>query len=371
MAKVISQSIFTSNTSESRSWQSYITSGAIHTLLILALFLITFPTLRDMARPAEHVVIVAPVIPEYKPKVIPRPVVRPNLTPKVVQQPSVPPKPVVQPPVVKPPEIKQQMIVKAPEVKALPPAGPPLPAARLPAPAPPKPEVHTGVFNSERELAKADRVPNEVKVGGFGDPNGVKPALSQPSPVLMARVGGFDRPEGDGQTGGGGHHAVGSVRASGFDSPGDANGRPGGTGPRSSVKTGGFGDSAGVAGGTGVHAGSVRTGGFNDSTVAPLPTRPAQASVAAPPTTPVQVLFKPKPAYSAEARNLKLEGQVALEVVFGANGSVRVLHVIRGLGHGLDEAAQQAATQVKFRPATKDGAPVDTSATIYIMFELT
>jgi TonB family protein len=138
------------------------------------------------------------------------------------------------------------------------------------------------------------------------------------------------------------------------------------------VKTGGFGDSAGVAGGgTGVHGGAVRTGGFNDSTVAPPPTRPSQVAAAAPTTTPVQVLFKPKPVYSAEARTLKLEGQVALEVVFGADGSVRVVHVIRGLGHGLDEAAQQAATQVKFRPATKDGAPVDTSATIYITFELT
>jgi hypothetical protein len=37
----------------------------------------------------------------------------------------------------------------------------------------------------------------------------------------------------------------------------------------------------------------------------------------------------------------------------------------------LDEAAQQAAMQVRFKPASKSGAPVDTNATISITFELT
>jgi TonB family protein len=85
----------------------------------------------------------------------------------------------------------------------------------------------------------------------------------------------------------------------------------------------------------------------------------------------VEILFKPHPSYSAEARNLHLEGQVSLEVVFQASGAVKVVRVIRGLGHGLDEAAQQAALQVRFKPATRSGAPVDTNATISITFELT
>jgi TonB family protein len=96
---------------------------------------------------------------------------------------------------------------------------------------------------------------------------------------------------------------------------------------------------------------------------------PARAT--SPTVTPVEILFKPKPVYSQEARNLRLEGQVELNVIFTATGSVRVMSVIHGLGHGLDEAAQQAAMQVRFKPATRDGVPVDTNATIYITFQLT
>jgi TonB family protein len=68
---------------------------------------------------------------------------------------------------------------------------------------------------------------------------------------------------------------------------------------------------------------------------------------------------------------LKLEGEVSLEVVFAADGSVQVVRVVRGLGHGLDESAQRAASQIRFRPSTRDGVPVDTRATIHITFELT
>jgi TonB family protein len=93
--------------------------------------------------------------------------------------------------------------------------------------------------------------------------------------------------------------------------------------------------------------------------------------VAVAPTTPLEILFKPRPSYSAEARGLRLEGEVSLEVVFQANGAVKVVRVIKGLGHGLDEAAAQAAVQVRFKPAMRSGAPIDTSATISITFELT
>jgi TonB family protein len=82
-------------------------------------------------------------------------------------------------------------------------------------------------------------------------------------------------------------------------------------------------------------------------------------------------LFKPKPVYTQEARDLKLEGQVSLEVIFQASGVVRVIRVLHGLGHGLDEAAEQAAQQIRFRPATRAGVPVDTAATLYITFQVT
>ena len=187
-----------------------------------------------------------------------------------------------------------------------------------------------------------------LKVGGFGDPNGVAPSAdSRPSAMMMAKVGSFDMPAGEGNGGGGGHSAAGGVRQTAFGTIGQSEGTPGGTGHSSGVRTGAF--------------GKPETAGQ------PAPrSRPAE-----PVFTPVEIISKPKPAYTEEARNLKLEGQVSLEVVFLSSGSIRIVRVVHGLGHGLDEAAQQAALQVRFRPATRGGVPVDTSATIHITFQLT
>jgi TonB family protein len=74
--------------------------------------------------------------------------------------------------------------------------------------------------------------------------------------------------------------------------------------------------------------------------------------------------------YTEEARRLQIEGEVLLQVLFAANGEVRVLQVVRGLGHGLDESARQAAANIRFRPALRDGSPVDTTAIVHIVFEL-
>jgi TonB family protein len=225
--------------------------------------------------------------------------------------------------------------------------------------------VKTGAFE-DLQTAKAAVAPKQVVVGGFGDPHGVQSSETQkPQPVLMARVGSFDSASGAGQAGGGGHLDNGGVKQSGF---GNASSAPSSGNGKANVQTGGFGDStAGIAHGSG---GAVRSTGFGDTVAAAAPMRKA-APASSPSFTPVEILFKPRPSYSTEAREMHLEGQVSLEVVFQASGSVKVVRIIKGLGHGLDEAAQQAALQVRFKPATRAGAPVDTSATISITFELT
>ena len=86
--------------------------------------------------------------------------------------------------------------------------------------------------------------------------------------------------------------------------------------------------------------------------------------------TPVQIVEKPQPQYTKEARDLKIEGEVHLKVMFQADGSVRVLQVVQGLGHGLDEAAEAAAQKIRFRPAQRDGRPCDMTATVHILFQL-
>jgi TonB family protein len=77
--------------------------------------------------------------------------------------------------------------------------------------------------------------------------------------------------------------------------------------------------------------------------------------------------LKPSPAYTDEARALKIEGEVVLEVEFTATDEVRVLRVVNSIGHGLDEMAVRAAEQIQFKPATRDGRPVDYRAHVTIV----
>lgn len=87
-------------------------------------------------------------------------------------------------------------------------------------------------------------------------------------------------------------------------------------------------------------------------------------------TRPVEILSKPRPSYTEEARALRLEGEVVLEVLFTASAEARVVRVLHGLGHGLDEAAITSAARIEFRPALEAGKPVDQTATVRIRFEL-
>ena len=90
-----------------------------------------------------------------------------------------------------------------------------------------------------------------------------------------------------------------------------------------------------------------------------------------PPDSPVEVEFKPTPAYSAEARDARIEGTVALDVEFSASGTVHVIRVIEGLGYGLDDLAVSAAEQMRFSPAVRNGQRVDTRAVVHIVFRMT
>ena len=89
-----------------------------------------------------------------------------------------------------------------------------------------------------------------------------------------------------------------------------------------------------------------------------------------PPTNSVEITYKPQPVYTSEARSLKLEGEVLLEVMFSANGTLHVNRVVKGLGHGLDEAAIAAANKMRFKPALRNGQPVDSTAVVHVSFQM-
>ncbi len=85
---------------------------------------------------------------------------------------------------------------------------------------------------------------------------------------------------------------------------------------------------------------------------------------------PLEILFKPRPAYTEEARRAHVEGDVVLEVLFTGSGDLRVLRVVRTLGYGLETKAIDAAAKIRFRPAGADGHPIDTVATVRISFQM-
>ena len=114
--------------------------------------------------------------------------------------------------------------------------------------------------------------------------------------------------------------------------------------------------------------GTVATGGFGSEQVVHSGPKIAQAE--GPATTAVEITYKPQPVYTDEARSLKLEGEVLLEVTFNANGTLHVNRVVRGLGHGLDEAAIAAANKMRFKPAQRMGQPVDSTAVVHVLFQL-
>jgi TonB family protein len=192
--------------------------------------------------------------------------------------------------------------------------------------------------------------PEKVQTGGFGDPHGLPPADSKPGAKLVAaKLGSFDLPEGAGTGNGtGGAKGIkGTIASTGFGNgiaqPGQGDGRRNGQG----VQAAGF-TAEQVASNSGKH-------NLNETTAA---------------TFPVEILYKPKPIYTDEARKLNLEGEVLLEVMFGANGQLHVNRVVQGLGHGLDEAAVSATNKIKFKPAQRNGVAVDSTNIVRVTFQL-
>jgi TonB family protein len=218
-----------------------------------------------------------------------------------------------------------------------------------PAPAIPKQVVRTNLFSSGSSAPQTtQRAPQQVQTGGFGDPNGVPARTTQTRAVNIAQAGGFDMPAG----------------------PGNGNGTAGANGARGVVASAGFGGDVALA----PHnspSGTVRQAGFGDADVPAPPTVQSRPAAQAPSKiVPAEILSKPVPAYTEEARAKRIEGEVLLEVVFEASGRLRVVRVVRGLGHGLDDAAVRAAEQIRFKPALKDGQPSDSTAVVHIIFQL-
>jgi TonB family protein len=252
-----------------------------------------------------------------------------------------------------PPEVRRQLPRDEPAPVApkinLAAKSEPVPAL---APVIPRKLVHLDSFSTGSSATPTiAQAPQKTQTGGFGDPNGIPAKANNGKPVNIAQLGSFDMPAG----------------------PGVGNGTGGAKGSRGVIASAGFGSGVAVGDGSGnVNAtrGTVRQGGFGDYEPVSASQVHAKQEVVTPRIVPAEVIFKPNPVYTDEARKLRIEGEVLLEVVFESGGRIRVLRVIRGLGHGLDEAAARAAEQIRFKPAQRDGQPSDSTAVLHIIFQL-
>jgi TonB family protein len=88
-------------------------------------------------------------------------------------------------------------------------------------------------------------------------------------------------------------------------------------------------------------------------------------------TIKAKLLSRPKPEYTAEARQRAFEGVIAVRVVVLKNGAASTVKITgRGGPFGLNESAIQAACKMEFVPASKDGERVAQWFKTEIVFRL-
>lgn len=332
-------------------WSTFVVGLGINLVgvTLLAVYAPRFVSVeqRDPIATSQHVTLIAPALEHPRPVAQPPELARLE-SPKRVPAPALrvnPPKPprVATPPPEKPKVETAKLTPPKPEVRTFASAAPP--AVKIP----PRKELKTNVFDSPKsDIATVRKPARQVQTGGFGDPQGV-PGQGDPKrhTVTVASAGSFDLPSGPGMgNGSGGMHGLpGVVRSAGFG--------------------GGSASSAPVRANR-----TIAASGFGEGVAQPVSASRVEHVDRKPELQPVEILYKPRPVYTAEARRRRVEGEVLLDVVFEASGALHIRRVVRGLGFGLDDNALAAAQRIQFRPARRDGQPYDCAALVHIVFEL-
>jgi TonB family protein len=87
-------------------------------------------------------------------------------------------------------------------------------------------------------------------------------------------------------------------------------------------------------------------------------------------TAPPKAISAPSPRFSDEARKAKYQGTAVLSISVDKTGQIRNVRIVRPLGMGLDQKAVEAVSTWQFRPATKDGEPIDMQINVEVDFHL-
>jgi periplasmic protein TonB len=131
--------------------------------------------------------------------------------------------------------------------------------------------------------------------------------------------------------------------------------------------TNGPGIGGGVGAGAGPGLGSGQGSGIGDGSGGGTGGGPYQPGNGIDPPT---LLREVKPAYTDEARRRAIEGNVVLQIIVRADGSVGEVRVLHTLAAGLEERAVDAVRQWRFSPARHQGAPVDVLVEVSVGFSM-
>jgi TonB family protein len=119
---------------------------------------------------------------------------------------------------------------------------------------------------------------------------------------------------------------------------------------------------------TGRGSGSVPSG-ISGAVVRP-PEEPDEAEPRKPVVVEPKLVQFHEAQYPKEAQEKGLQAEVLLHLTLDKTGKVTAVKVVEPAGHGFDEAAQAAAMQFVFEPATRNGKPVSVIVPYRYRFEL-
>lgn len=133
---------------------------------------------------------------------------------------------------------------------------------------------------------------------------------------------------------------------------------------------------SGGVGGTGIALPAGGGGPARDKNVEKLFRKAAPVAAVLPtdgcddPPAKPKPISVPQPGYTADALSAAVEGKVRVQLTVDESGKVTDVKLIQGLGHGLDEAALQAARNATFEPALRCGKPTRATFGIAMRFKL-
>jgi protein TonB len=133
---------------------------------------------------------------------------------------------------------------------------------------------------------------------------------------------------------------------------------------------------SGGVNGTGISLPVGAGGPARERTVERVVRKPAPVAAALPtdgcdePPVKPKPISVPQPSYTDDAQTAAVEGKVRVQLTVDESGKVVDVKLIQGLGHGLDEAALQAARRATFEPALRCGRPAQATFTIAMRFKL-